>query len=373
MTDTAAPITRSERITNLDTVRGIATLGILVMNAVSFGLPQPAYFNLDYAGSDTALDWIVGVLGEVFVDQKTMAMFSMLFGAGIVVFADRAAAKGRRANWLSLWRNTLLLGIGLVHAAFWFGDVLMLYAICSPVLLLLRTRSARTLFIIGGVCLALSALTMAAIQGEIEAGDLGDYWTDENVEQSEDVQFAFIADFGMRALGAMLIGVGLFRADIIQGRRPAEFYRRLAAWSLGIGVPLSILGVAIHLANDWNPDVALVGAVPNILATVPMAIGYIALITLWNQGDDTRLHERVRAVGRMALTNYLTQTIMGLTILGAMIGVGELGRAEIFVFILIVWVVQLAWSEPWLERFRFGPFEWLWRVATYRKLQPIRR
>jgi uncharacterized protein len=162
MTDTATPITRSERITNLDTVRGIATLGILVMNAVSFGLPQPAYFNLDYAGSDTALDWIVGVLGEVFVDQKTMAMFSMLFGAGIVVFADRAAAKGRRANWLSLWRNTLLLGIGLVHAVFWFGDVLMLYAICSPVLLLLRTRSARTLFIIGGVCLALSALTMAA-------------------------------------------------------------------------------------------------------------------------------------------------------------------------------------------------------------------
>ena len=373
MTDTAAPITRSERITNLDTVRGIATLGILVMNAVSFGLPQPAYFNLDYAGSDTALDWIVGVLGEVLIDQKTMAMFSMLFGAGIVVFADRAAAKGRRANWLSLWRNTLLLVIGLVHAAFWFGDVLMLYAICSPVLLLLRTRSARTLFIIGGVCLALSALTMAAIQAEIEAGDLGDYWTDENVEQSEDVQFAFIADFGMRALGAMLIGVGLFRADIIQGRQPAEFYRRLAAWSLGIGMPLSILGVAIHLANDWSPDVALVGAIPNILATVPMAIGYIALITLWNQRDDTRLHERVRAVGRMALTNYLTQTIMGLTILGAMIGVGELGRAEIFVFILVVWAVQLAWSEPWLERFRFGPFEWLWRVATYRKLQPIRR
>ena len=219
MTDTAAPITRSERITNLDTVRGIATLGILVMNAVSFGLPQPAYFNLDYAGSDTALDWIVGVLGEVFVDQKTMAMFSMLFGAGIVVFADRAAAKGRRANWLSLWRNTLLLVIGGAHTAFWFGDVLMLYAVCSPVLLLLRTRSARTLFIAGGSCLALSALTMAAIQGEIEAGDLGDYWVDENTAMDEDVGFAFIVDLGMRALGAMLIGVGLFRADIIQGRR----------------------------------------------------------------------------------------------------------------------------------------------------------
>ncbi|MEM8708802.1 MAG: DUF418 domain-containing protein [Actinomycetota bacterium] len=374
MTDTATPIARSERITNLDTVRGIATLGILVMNAVSFGLPQPAYFNLDFAGSDNALDWIVGVLGEVFVDQKTMAMFSMLFGAGIVVFADRAAAKGRRANWLSLWRNLLLLGIGFIHAAFWSGDILQLYAICAPVLLLLRKRSARTLFVIGGLCLAASALTMAVMQGEIDAKDeLGEYWVDADQPMGENVEFAFLVDFGGRALGAMLIGVGLFRAEIIQGQRPAAFYRRLAIRSLGIGLPLSILGVAIHIANDWDPDVALIGGVPNILATVPMAIGYIALIALWNQRPETRLHERFRAVGRMALTNYLTQTIMGLLVLDVWIGVGELGRAQIFVFVVAVWALQLAWSEPWLKRFRFGPFEWLWRVATYRKLQPIRR
>ncbi|MEM9202317.1 MAG: DUF418 domain-containing protein [Actinomycetota bacterium] len=374
MTDTATPISRAERITNLDTIRGVATLGILVMNAVSFGLPGPAYFNLDYAGSNTWLDWTVGVLGEVFIDQKTMALFSMLFGAGIVVFADRAAAKGRRANWLSLWRNTLLLVIGLIHAAFWVGDVLTLYAICSPVLLLLRKRSARTLFIIGGACIALSALTMAVMQSEIDpATDLGDYWLDENVAQSSDVEFAFIVDFAMRALGAMLIGVGLFRAEVFQGLRPAAFYRRLAAISFGIGLPLSILGVVIHSVNDWSGDVALIGAVPNILATVPMALGYIGVITLWNQRRDTWVHERFRAVGRMALTNYLTQTMMGLLVLDVWIGVGELGRAQIFVFILIVWVIQLTWSKPWLERFRFGPFEWLWRVATYRKLQPIRR
>ncbi|MEM8707935.1 MAG: DUF418 domain-containing protein, partial [Actinomycetota bacterium] len=100
---------------------------------------------------------------------------------------------------------------------------------------------------------------------------------------------------------------------------------------------------------------------------------YIALIALWNQRPETRLHERFRAVGRMALTNYLTQTIMGLLVLDVWIGVGELGRAQIFVFVVAVWALQLAWSEPWLARFRFGPFEWLWRVATYRKLQPIRR
>ena len=374
MTETATPISRAERITNLDTVRGIATLGILVMNAVSFGLPRPAYFNLDYAGSDSWFDWVVGVAGEVFIDQKTMALFSLLFGAGIVVFADRAEAKGNRPVGLSLWRNVLLLIIGLIHQAFWFGDILTLYAICSPVLLLMRKKSARTLFIAGGVCIAVSALTMVMTQLAIDpATDLGDYWADENVDMSDTVGLAFLLDFGGRALGAMLIGVGLFRAEIIQGQKPAAFYRRMARLGFGVGLPLSVLGVVIHSVNDWSGDVALVGAVPNILATIPFALGYVAVIALWNQRPETRWHARFRAVGRMALTNYLTQTMIGLLVLDGLFEFGSLSRLQIFVFIVAVWGAQLAWSEPWLQRFRFGPFEWLWRVATYRKLQPIRR
>ncbi len=101
----SAPVGVPERITNLDTVRGIVTLGILVMNAVSFGLPEAAYHDLDAPGSETALDWVVGIAGEVLVDQKTMALFSLLFGAGIMVFADRAEAKGRRPVALSLWHS----------------------------------------------------------------------------------------------------------------------------------------------------------------------------------------------------------------------------------------------------------------------------
>lgn len=374
MNDNAAPISAGERITNLDTVRGVATLGILVMNAVSFGLPGPAYFNIDYAGSDTWPAQAVGILGELFIDQKTMALFSLLFGAGIVVFADRAEQKGRRPLLLSVWRNLLLFGIGLVHVAFWEGDVLMLYALCSPVLLLLRKRSARTLFIAGGICITISALWMAVTQAAIDPStDLGDYWLNESVSMSDAVGLAFIVDFGGRGLGMMLIGVGLFRADIVQGLRPAAFYRRLALIGLGIGLPLSIAGVAIHAASDWSGDVALIGAVPNILATAPMAVGYMALITLWNQRPDTWLHERFRAVGRMALTNYLVQTALGLLILRGVFGFGTLGRDKILLFIVGVWMAQLAWSRPWLSFFRFGPFEWLWRVATYRQLQPIRR
>lgn len=374
MTDTASPIAARERITNLDTVRGIATLGILVMNAVSFGLPQPAYFNLDYAGSDTWFDWVVGVGGEIFIDQKTMALFSMLFGAGIVVFADRAAAKGRRPVLLSLWRNALLLIIGLIHSEFWFGDILTVYALCSPVLLLLRKQSARVLFIAGGFCIGVSALSMAVVQGAIDpAADLGDYWVDETLGMSDAVGIAFLLDFGGRALGAMLIGVALFRAEIIQGQRPAAHYRRLATLGFAIGLPLSVLGVVIHATSDWSGDVALIGAVPNIVATVPLAIAYIAVIALWNQRPTTWLHERFRAVGRMALTNYLTQTMLGLLVLDGLLEFGTLGRGEILVFIVAVWALQLAWSQPWLAVFRFGPAEWLWRVGTYRKLQPLRR
>lgn len=369
----SSPTRGGERITNLDTVRGIATLGILIMNAVSFGLPDPAYFNVDYAGSNSWLDWLIGIAGEILIDQKTMALFSMLFGAGIVVFADRAEAKGNRPVWLSLWRNLLLLFIGLVHSYFWVGDVLVVYAVCSPVLLLMRKRSARTLFISGSVCIAVSVAAMTVTQLAIDpATELGSYWVDESMDMSDAVGLSFLFDFSGRALGAMLIGVGLFRAEIIQGRRPAEFYRRMAKYGFGLGLPLSILGVAIHIAGDWSGDVALVGAVPNIVATVPLALGYVAAISLWNQRPDTRWHERFRAVGRMALTNYLTQTVLGLLVLGRLFDAGSLGRSQIFVFVIAVWVLQLGWSEPWLRRFRFGPFEWLWRVVTYRKIQPIR-
>ena len=375
MTAAAAPTTRAERITNLDTVRGVATLGILVMNAVSFGLPSPAYFNVDLAGSDSPLDKAVGILGEIFVDQKTMALFSLLFGVGIVVFADRAAAKGRRPVALSLWRNLLLLGIGVVHSLFWEGDILTVYAICSIIVLPLRKRSARALIGLGTVLVLAAAAVMAAVQLSIDEpmGELGDYWFLVDFDMSEKVGLAFGADFGFRALGMMLIGVGLYRLEIVQGLKPADDYRRIARLGFAVGLPLAVLGVIVHSANDWSGDVALIGAVPNTLATIPLTLAYLATITLWNQRPETAAHRRIRAVGRMALTNYLSQTALGLLILDGVFDFGTLGRSEILVFVVAVWVLQIAWSEPWLEHFRFGPVEWLWRILTYRKYQPLRR
>ena len=376
----ATPIATTERVTNLDTVRGVATLGILVMNGVSYGLPEAAYFNLDAAGSNSWLDWTVGILGEIFVDQKTMALFSLLFGVGIVVFVDRAEAKVRRPVWLSLWRNLLLFGIGLAHTALWYGDILTVYAVCSPFLLLLRKRSPEMLLMTGTAMVVGSAAIGAVTQltVNITPEELGSFWYVDGGAIGDTAGTFLVFDFLLRALGMMLIGVALYRLDIVQGNRPAAYYRRMARWGLGVGLPLATLGVIVQAASDWGIDTALIGLAPNTLATIPMALGYLALITLWNQRADTPAHERVRAVGRMALTNYLTQTVIGIVVLkvimdGGQGGSYEFGRATIFAFVVVVWMLQLAWSQPWLERFRFGPFEWLWRVFTYRRMQPIRR
>ena len=196
----AAPITGSERITNLDTVRGVATLGILLMNVVSFGLIEAAYFNVSADGADAWYDRLVGLLGEVFIDQKTMGLFSLLFGVGIVVFADRAAAKGRRANWLSLWRNLLLGGIGLLHTLLWFGDILTIYALCSPVLLLMRKLPAKVLASVGGGLLAASAVWAVATHSSLD-GDftgLGSSWFVDAAGESDAVGLYLLGDFFLR-------------------------------------------------------------------------------------------------------------------------------------------------------------------------------
>ena len=118
---------------------------------------------------------------------------------------------------------------------------------------------------------------------------------------------------------------------------------------------------------------AFIGQVPNTLGTIPASLGYMSLIVLWNRGLDSALKQRFRAVGRMALTNYLTQTVLGVLVLTLLLSDLSVNRAGLLLFVLAVWALQLWWSQAWMQRFRFGPAEWLWRVATYRKDQPLRR
>ena len=138
-------------------------------------------------------------------------------------------------------------------------------------------------------------------------------------------------------------------------------------------MPLATAGVIIQAIAGYDSNVAIVGQIPNTIATVPIALAYISLIAIWDRKPVSGFHLRIRSVGQMALTNYLTQTIIGVTIFATIFNKGDLNRSGIVVFILCGWGIQLAWSKPWLTHFKFGPAEWVWRCVTYRKIQPLRR
>ena len=141
-----------------------------------------------------------------------------------------------------------------------------------------------------------------------------------------------------------------------------------------MGLPLATLGVIVTALGGYSREVAFIGQIPNTLGTMPAALGYMSLIILWDGRADDWLKRRLRAVGRMALTNYLTQTLFGALILTILLGDNDsVGRAALLLFVFAVWAAQLWWSQAWLGRFLFGPAEWLWRVATYRRGQPLRR
>ena len=143
---------------------------------------------------------------------------------------------------------------------------------------------------------------------------------------------------------------------------------------LGVGLPLAAAGVIITAVNDYSREVAFIGQIPNTLGTIPSSLGYMSLIILWNNRADNWLKQRLRAVGKMALTNYLAQTALGVLVLTTLLtDVDFVNRSALLVFVFAVWALQVWWSQVWLSRYSFGPVEWLWRVATYRSGQPLRR
>ena len=377
------PVPETARITSLDLIRGLAVLGILLMNAVSFKYGLAPYLNLSAGGSETWLDWAVGIFGEIFIDQKFMALFSMLFGAGILLFIERAERREERPVLLNLWRNTLLLGIGVLHSVLWDGDVLIAYAISAVFLILLRELPAKGLIAVGAAVFLLSipnAFLMQYIANTTDVSLVG-LWESQGGKRASTEGLAG-AMFGLtllgylfRGLGLILLGAGLYRLGFMNGSMAPRTYRLVAAIGLSIGLPLAAIGVIVTGLSNYSREVAFIGQIPNTIGTIPAALGLMSLIILWNQSDGMGawLKRRLLAAGRMALTNYLSQTVLGVLILTVLLGGVDVNRTGILLFCLAVWALQLWWSPVWLERFRFGPAEWLWRVATYRKGQPLRR
>ncbi|NQZ12499.1 MAG: hypothetical protein HRT35_35545, partial [Algicola sp.] len=160
MTDTiASPIQQTTRINHLDILRGFALLGILLMNIQGFSMPGAAYLNPTAWGDLQGINLFVWSFSHLFADQKFMGLFSILFGAGICLFADRAEAKYGKSAALHYKRNLWLLLFGLIHAHFiWYGDILYSYALCSFWVYLLRNKSVRFLLISALLCLSIASL-----------------------------------------------------------------------------------------------------------------------------------------------------------------------------------------------------------------------
>jgi uncharacterized protein len=348
------------------------------MNMTSFGLQMPAYFRLDAGGFSTWYDQLAGVCTELFVAEKMMGLFSLLFGASIALFVERAAAHTRSPVLVALWRNALLLGIGAIHAANWDGDVLEIYAKCAPFVILLRKAPLRVLFAIAGLAFALAAVVALPMQADAHfagAESLGWYWHSYS-EASQSTGLYVLFTFYARSFGFMLLGVALYRSGWLRGERSVADYRRAAWIGFSLGVPLCGFALGWQIASGFSHEVAFFTGGIQTLGTLPMTLGYAGLVLGWSvraAAAGSWLRDRLAAAGQMALTNYLTQTIFGVGFVTAFFGFDTLGRAALVALCLPVWAVQLAWSKPWLARFSNGPFEWIWRCATWLRLQPLRR
>ena len=401
----AAPVPQTERIDSIDVLRGFALLGILVMNIQAFAMPQTAYINPTAYGDLTGANRYVWIAGRMFADQKFMTIFSMLFGAGIVLMTGRAEARGdgRRVHYR---RMRWLLVIGLLHGyLLWWGDILFHYAVCGMLVYPLRRQSPGRLIAIG-LALLVAASAFWGLVGlsfpywpeevrtEIEEEawrptpekidtELATYrggWLDQLPHRSATAlgmqTFLLIIWIVWRAGGLMLIGMALFKKEVFSARRSPGFYAALIAVAAVVGLPLQAYGISLSFADAWSFGSLFVDTQLVYWASIAVGIGYVGAVMLACRTAALRRVTRpFAAVGQTALTNYLLQTVLcttifyghGLGLFGAVDRVGQVG------VMAGVWTVQLIASPLWLRGFRFGPVEWLWRSLTYRARQPMRR
>ncbi len=396
-----------DRIVALDTLRGIALLGILIMNIQSFAMVSAAHTDPSVHMNLAGLNYVVWMLSHVLADSKFMAIFSILFGAGIIVFTQQREAKGQATWRLHYARNLWLFVFGLLHAYFiWYGDILLTYALAGMLIYWVRHLRPLTLTLLGLLVLSVTPLLSiggfwtAQIAGaeaidaflsdvnvppEVLLAEIEAYqgtWLDthqQRVMTSLEVH-AFAVPFYLfwRAAGLMLIGMALFKWDILSAKRSAPFYNRIILFGVASGLPLCVASALKSSATDWEPAFTMFGwgLLYIYVGSLGLAAAYIGLVMrlvqmqLW-----PRLQQRLSAVGRMAFTNYILQSVI-CTFIFYGFGLGLFGAVERSAQILIVfaiWSLQLILSPLWLARYRFGPLEWLWRSLTYWNWLPIRR
>lgn len=419
MTDSAAtadvgpPPRAPGRIAGLDVTRGFAVMGILAMNIVAFAMPENAYITPRAWGGDTGADLWVWAFNYVVFDSKMRGLFSMMFGASTLLVIQSAVAAGANPAGTHYGRMIVLALFGLIHFfLIWFGDILFLYAMCGMLLYLFRNLSIKALrrwavgfFVLGMVFAgaqfgALSMGGMAAAPPELRQAYTNvsakmAYGSEDSQEQldlyrsdlptivttklRDDIAQPFVGVllFGPETLALMLIGMIMFKSGLLRGTWELARLDKWRNWCLGIGIVANLLLLWWQFQTGLDPIILLLAT---FWASVPfdflMSIGYACLFMgLAQRFATSPLIARFAAVGRAAFTNYLGTSLL-MTALFYGWGLGQFGywsRIEIYGPVLAIWVLMLLWSKPWLDRYRFGPLEWLWRSLAKLQVQAMRK
>ena len=388
---------QNQRFESLDLIRGIAIIGILLINIQSFGFVISSYMN-PFVGNDlVGLNLLSWLFTHIVVDQKLYTIFSMLFGAGIVLLASRIEDKGLSAAKYHYRRNFFLLIIGLCHASFiWYGDILTIYAFLAFFVYFFWRAQVKTLLIVGlssvFIVVPMFYYFSISLVGEQAAMIQADFWP--SMQQIADEKSGYLGNYAenfvqrasmgndsqtyemvaiLRIFGSMLIGMALLKTGFLNGQLAKHRYIRIAKISFGIGLPL-VLASALSIYLSGFEDAVFsryrLGLL-NYTGSFFLAIAYIAMINLWFISDKApKVKERLKAMGQMAFTNYLLQSVICTTIFyGFGLGLfGQLSRFEMLMIALAVVLVQFVYSAPWLKRFKMGPLEWVFRWLTYFKL-----
>lgn len=396
-TERLAPVAGSERVELLDILRGFALFGILLVNMQVYSAPIQLWFS-EMQWWPGPLDQAAGLFVRFFAQGKFYTLFSILFGLGLTLQMERAEARGVRPAGFVARRLGWLLAIGLVHAfLIWMGDILAVYAVVGLLLIPFRKRALETLAIWIVVLLLLPLLIFAIpvfvlgdpgmqeeeLQAAIESsraayasGDLGRIMS----QRAEDVltvwKFSFFS--APNFLGLFLCGLVLGRTRFFQDlERHLPLVRR-SLWplfALGVSGNL-IMVVATEIAPAPMSPIAWVGQIGATFGAPALTMFYLSSIVLLAQRTVWRRRlAPLAAVGRMALTNYLMQSLVCTAIFNGYGWVGLYGKVSTFAGLgltVVIYMLQIAASRFWLQRFRFGPAEWLWRSLTYRRLQPLR-
>jgi len=424
-----SPIAANERFVSIDVLRGVAVLGILVMNIYGFAMPFVAYSNPLALGGTELHNIGTWFFTHILFDQKFLSIFAMLFGAGLVVMSTRAESRGVQLGRIYYRRQFWLLLIGAIHGYFiWMGDILFLYAAIGMLVYLFRNRGPRTLIIVAVLILPMALLLNYGIARNVDRAIVevaeveelqasGTELSDEQAKALEDWETSrqFMAPteedmlvdidvyrggylgivehrapgvfmmqvfatlfFGIWRVGAlMMIGMALLKLGVLSGERSVGFYRKMMLAGYLIGLPLTIFSASDLYAHQFDPlYVMRAGGIANYWGSVIVAFGHIGLVMLIvKTGALQKIMARFAAVGRMALTNYLMHSVILTTVFyGYGFGLyGSIPRFWQMGFVVAVISLQLVLSPWWLSRYCFGPVEWLWRSLTYWKRQPFRQ